>query len=156
MDGRFSLEYIFHMTESSLTPLDRVKAFAWACIYPVFPQIRDGMLKLGLVKHGIRQPYMLGHLAPGRTLEQLAAHVSQYGFGNHFIAWVDTDEVMGLRKRDDFHRQYHLRVFRDNEIRGHYEWTPESKPYEHLHDIGMEPRREEFLRFLGDFLTPSP
>ena len=150
------MEYIFPMTiEESMSAADRVKAFMWACIAPVFPHLRDGLLDLGLIRHGIRQPFVLGRLAPGRSPDGLAAHVEQFGFVKHCIAWVDTDEVLGMRKRDDFHRQYHLRVFTDGEIRGHYEWTPESKPYEHLNDIGMEPRREEFLAFLGDWLIPS-
>ena len=139
------------MTEK-LSLIDRAKAVAWHCISPVFPQTRDALLRLGILKHGIRQPFVLGKLAAGRTVEGLASHVAQYGFGNHFVAWVDSDEVLGLRKRDNFHRQYHLRVFKDGEIRGHYEWTPESAPYKHLLDIGMEPRREEFRRFLGDWL----
>jgi hypothetical protein len=141
--------------EDSISLVDRLKALFWALIAPIFPHVRDGLLTFGILKHGIRQPYVLGRLAPGRTREGLAKHVEQYGFANHFIAWVDADEVMGLRKRDDFHRQYHLRVFKDDEVRGHYEWTPESKPFEHVFDIGMEPRREDFLRFLGDWIIPT-
>jgi hypothetical protein len=138
-----------------LSAIDRVKAVFWHCINPVFPHARDALLKFGIIKHGIRQPFVLGKLAPGRTVEGLAAHVAQYGFANHFIPWVDSDEVLGLRKRDDFHRQYHLRVFKDGEIRGHYEWTPESAPYWHLFEIGMEARREAFRTFLGDWLIET-
>jgi hypothetical protein len=53
----------------------------------------------------------------------------------------------------DFKHQYHLRVFKDGEVRGHYEYTPECHPIWHLQKVGQEPRREELLGFLGDWIV---
>ena len=77
------------------------------------------------------------------------------GFANHFIAWKDDDQVFSLRKCVDFERQYHLRIFSDGEVRGHFETTPEAHPTMHMKEIGMEARREDFLRYLGDWIIPS-
>ena len=38
----------------------------------------------------------------------------------------------------------------------HYEWTPESRPFLHFFEVGMMPRTEEFLRFLGDWVAVHP
>lgn len=70
-----------------------------------------------------------------------------------FIAWVDKDEAISTRKLDGFDFQYHLRVFKDGEVRGHYEKTPERHPIDHFLDRGMEPRRKEFLEILGDWIV---
>lgn len=136
-----------------MSRMDRVKAFVWACIAPVFPYLRNGLVKLGVLRHNFRQPFLIGWLATGRSIEGLRQHLASQGFANHFIAWIDRDETLGIRKLVDFHKQYHLRVFKDNEVRGHYEWTPESRPFDHFFEVGMEERREEFLRFLGDWIV---
>jgi hypothetical protein len=126
----------------------------WTLLTPVFPFIQHSLLKLHIIHHKGRQPYLLGYLRPDRTLHGLKKYLSrEWGFGNHFIAWEDSNQVLGWRKRLDFTKQYHLRVFRDGEIRGHFEYTPESHPARHFFDKGMEPRTEDFLKFLGDWVV---
>jgi hypothetical protein len=125
----------------------------WKFITPIFPYLRGGLLKLRIIRHPGRQKYHLGWLTPGRTVEGLVAHLKPFGFSNHFIAWIDTDEALGLRKRVDFKYQYHLRIFKDGEIRGHYELTPESHPIDHFYDVGTEPRFEDFYAWLGDWIV---
>ncbi len=142
-------ESVFHV----LT--DRCKKSAWRLITPAFPYVRDGLIKLGIISHEGRQRYLLGRISCGRTVEGLIGYLAQKGFANHFVAWVDTDEWVSLRRLADFHWQYHLRVFKDGEIRAHYELTPEAHPIAHFKEVGMEPRREEFLEFLGDWLEES-
>jgi len=112
-------------------------------------------LKWGVVHHdGARQRYHIGWLAPGKTLEELKEHLhSTWGFGNHFIAWTDKEQVLSWRKFADFQDQYHLRVFADGEIRGHFEFTPEAHPLEHMEERGEREAKEDFLRFLGDFVV---
>jgi hypothetical protein len=99
-----------------------------------------------------RQKFHLGWLAPGKTLQDLEKHLhEQWGFGNHFIAWHDSGQVLSWRKLASFDFQYHLRVFDDGEIRGHYEYTPESKPVAHFEEWGEEDHTEEFKKFLGEY-----
>ena len=69
------------------------------------------------------------------------------------MAWADTGQVLSWRKLESFDYQYHLRVFKDGEIRGHYEFTPESKPVEHFVEINEQARIEEFRKFLGNYIV---
>lgn len=139
---------------------DRFKYAIWRLYTPFHPLVRDTSVALGIVGHernypGGRQPYVLGHLAPGVSIQDFVAYMITQGFGNHFIAWKDRGQVVSLRLVKDFKYQYHLRVFDDGEVRGHYEYTPECHPVLHMRDERMEERREEFLKILGDRIIPS-
>ncbi|MDO8564875.1 MAG: hypothetical protein Q7R88_02675 [bacterium] len=126
----------------------------WSGISRVFPFVRDMLLGLGLIWHEGRQRYSLGFLKPERTMEELLAHVKEQGFSNHFIAWVDDGELCSLRRiAADPRYQYHLRIFKDGEVRGHYECTPEAHPIWHFTERGLEERREEFLTFLEGWIV---
>ena len=123
---------------------------------PVFPVMQRLFLTLHLTKHSGRQPFLIGTLAPGRTVEGLKKYLSEkWGFGNHFIAWQDTGQILSWRKRVNFNEQYHLRVFESGELRGHFEETPEAHPIKHMLERGETDRREDFLNFLGDWVTPA-
>ena len=136
--------------------LDKAKYYAWKWIISDgFEWGRDLLLKFGFIRHEGRQDFALGHLASGVKLDDFLNYVSSQQFGNHFVAWIDEDQVMSLRRLDGFKRQYHLRVFNDGEVRGHYEWTPEAHPKWHLQEVDMQERREDFLRFLGDWIVPA-
>ena len=142
------------MTEKvKLTFGQRLKKNIWNRIYPIFSKFRDHLLKWHLIWHEKgRQPYHLGWLAPGKTLQDLEKHLhDKWGFGNHFVAWHDDGQVLSWRKLQSFDWQYHLRVFEDGEIRGHYEYTPESKPVDHFIEKGEKPRLKDFKKFLGNF-----
>ena len=138
-----------------LTSGQVVKKNIWHVIYPVFPWVQNHFLKWHLIWHDKgRQPYHLGWIAPGKSLQELEKHLhDRWGFGNHFVAWTDRGQVLSWRKLVNFDYQYHIRVFSDGEIRGHYEYTPESKPVSHFAEIAEEERRTEFAKFLGDFVT---
>ncbi|MBI4095003.1 MAG: hypothetical protein HY435_02315 [Candidatus Liptonbacteria bacterium] len=135
--------------------LHYAKQAAWYAVYPVFPYFRDGLLALGVISHEGRDGYLLGRLAPRKTAEGLAGYLATHGFRNHFVAWVEEGEALGLRLRKNFEYQYHLRIFKDGEVRGHYELTPECHPILHYRERGMEDRREDFLKFLGDWVVPA-
>jgi hypothetical protein len=126
----------------------------WDRVYYVFPWIERHLL----VFHGkIRQRYLIGWLAPDKTLADLKEHLStKFGFGNHFVAWEDADQVLSWRKLDSFNDQYHLRVFKDGEIRGHYERTPEGATIDHFLEHGEEQRRDDFDKFLDGFIVHQP
>lgn len=136
-----------------MTFFDKIKQKIWLFIYGFFSPVQKFLLKYGIIHHeNKRQKYHIGWLAPGKTLEGLKLHLhSKWGFGNHFIAWMDPGQVLSWRKLTDFQDQYHLRVFSDGEIRGHFEFTPEAHPIEHFIEKGEIDKRKDFLNFLGDF-----
>jgi len=136
-----------------MPPSTRIKKTFWSFITPLFPYVRDFLTKIGIVRHHGRQSYHLGWLAPGRTMKDFVEYLKTKGFGNHFIAWTDDGQVLSLRRQQDFEWQYHLRIFEDREVRGHYEETPEDHPVDHFEERGMEARRDEFLELLGDWVV---
>lgn len=138
-----------------MTFFEKLKQKIWRGIYRFFPILQKDFLKWGIVWHEkARQQYHLGWLAHGKTLEELKKYLHEkWGFGNHFVAWTDTGQVLSWRKLESFSRQYHLRVFEEGEIRGHYEFTPEEHPMDHFMEKGESDRKEDFIKFLGDFMV---
>ena len=134
---------------------DKTKQKTWHFVYKFFPTIQKHLLKWHIVWHEKeRQRYHIGWLAPHKTLEELKKHLyTKWNFGNHFVAWTDNGQVLSWRKLTDFKDQYHLRVFEDGEIRGHYEFTPEAHPIDHFSEKGEQAKKKDFLKFLGDFAT---
>ena len=133
--------------------LNRFKYSLWKLIYPIHNPVRNGLLKSRIIRHTGRQEYVLGRLASRRTVKGFLKHLEGQGFGNHFVAWSDDGQIASLRRLDGFERQYHLRIFKDGEVRGHYEFTPEGHPFLHFTERGEEERREEFLAFLGKWVV---
>lgn len=130
---------------------NKIKQQIWKGLYPFWPYVAHFF---NWLHKGGRQHYKLGWLANGYNLEDLKKHLSEnWNFGNHFVAWHDDGQVLSWRRLESFEKQYHLRVFSDGEIRGHYEYTPEARPIKHFREIGEEERREDFLKFLGDYVT---
>ncbi len=134
---------------------NQVKYVFWKAITPGYLWGLHLLLRMRILRHDFRQNFVLGNLAPGKSMDAFVQYLHSRGFYNHFIAWEDPDQFISLRKLEGFEWQYHLRVFRDGEVRGHYEYTPESHPRLHLKEIGFEPRREVFLSLLGDWIVPS-
>jgi hypothetical protein len=134
-----------------MTPWQQFQQAVWRrIIYPIFPFFQKRLLFLHEQK---RQRFHIGWLAQGKTFEQFKAHLQEQGFGNHFIAWTDPGQVLSWRKLESFEQQYHIRVFEDGEVRGHFEYTPEAYPVKHFKEIGEEARTEKFVKLLGDFVT---
>jgi hypothetical protein len=136
-----------------LTTSQKVKNYIWHKIYYIFPRVQNFLVKSHLIWHDKeRQKFHIGWVAPDKTLKDVENHLHEkWNFGNHFVAWVDSGQVLSWRKLIDFNYQYHLRIFSDGEIRGHYEYTPESKPIDHFTEVDEEARIEEFKKFLGEF-----
>lgn len=143
--------------------LQRIKYFLWRLYTPIHPHVRDSLTALGVMsssakarRWGMRQPFLLGTIAPHETPRTVVEHLAKQGFGNHFVAWEDDGEVVSLRYAENFEYQYHVRIFKDGEVRAHYEYTPECHPIKHYYRRGcFEPRREEFLRMLGSTIVPA-
>jgi hypothetical protein len=136
-----------------MSPIKSLKQRAWRLLYPIFPHVEHLFV---FVHKKRRQRYHIGWLAKGRTLEEMKHHLStHYGFGNHFVAWEDPEQVLSWRKLVGFDYQYHLRVFSDGELRGHYERTPEAAPVDHFFEKGEKAKTFDFLKFLGSFVSKT-
>lgn len=133
----------------------RIKYYLWRIFAPYHPTIRDGAIALRIVKNHGRQPYLLGTIARDQSVEEFVSFLIGKGYAHHRVAWKDEGEIVSLRHVKDFMHQYHIRIFENREVRGHYEYTPECYPILHMWDIGREERREEFLGHFGDRITPS-
>jgi hypothetical protein len=136
-------------------PYNRSKYWIWKIITPFHNFWRDLLLSLGILKHNCRQNYVIGTLTAGRRVEDFLKYLESHGYANHFIAWKDTDEIISVRKLISFERQYHLRIFNDGEVRGHYEYTPECHPRWHLKEVGQMPYNDHYLAELGDWIIPA-
>ncbi len=138
-----------------LTLSQKIKSYIWHQIYYVFPKLQKFLVKYHIVWHDkARQKYHIGWVARGKTLQDVEKHLhEEWGFGNHFIAWVDSGQVLSWRKLANFDYQYHIRIFSDGEIRGHYEYTPESKPIKHFNEVDEESKIDDFKKFLGEYMT---
>lgn len=135
--------------------LDRGKYLFWRMITPFFPYIRNALTTSNIIPHVGRQPFLLGHITKGVRLEDFIHELIKIGYGNHFVAWRDSGELIGLRITDGFKYQYHLRVFANGAVHGHYEYTPEAHPFGHLMGIGFEKRSGVFLKQLGALIVPA-
>ncbi len=133
----------------------KIKYTLWKYIYPIFVPFRNALLKVGFISHSGRQPFLLGKLLPQKTLHQLKNHLETLGFQNNFVAWDDDAQTLSMRKLIGSEHQYHLRAFKDGEIRGHYEFTPEADPLQHYYDNRVHPKTEDFLHFLEGWIIPD-
>ncbi|MBI5733780.1 MAG: hypothetical protein HY973_02440 [Candidatus Kerfeldbacteria bacterium] len=159
--------------------LESVKKFFWKLIEPLFPTIRDIWVGLGFMRHDVRQPYHYGWLQAELNELNFRDFLEKHGFEHDYIAWIDPDEVVNMRKvvtepiyPHTFNEgtiknkakprkgvgvyQYHLRLFKDGELRGHFEYTGESHPFKHLFDIGLTNGAEYIKPLLEPIMTPTP
>lgn len=136
--------------------MQKLKILFFKIIEPIFPYVRDGLLLLRIIRHTGRQNFPIGYLLSNKTAKDLEHHLGSLGFHKNKIAWEDDGEVLSMRKLLNFDFCYHLRLFADGEIRGHYERTVESNFIKHFFEIGMEQRASEFKQFVATFLAPDP
>ncbi|HQT83187.1 MAG: hypothetical protein B7W98_02205 [Parcubacteria group bacterium 20-58-5] len=148
------------------SPGDQLKYWFWRLYTPLHPLVRDVSSHFGIGrvlmwyavpegKQTGRQDYLLGTLHPAHSMRDFISFLVGQGFANHFVAWKDTDELVSLRRVVDFRHQYHIRVFRDGEVRCHFEYTPEYRPVRHLVRVGFEARAPEFRTLMRDWVVPS-
>jgi hypothetical protein len=133
----------------------------WHIATPLHPYLREISVKLRIVDFDQfldqkgRQRFLLGTLRPEKTTTHLIEHLTLQGYGENVVAWKDNGEVASLRLPDGFRFQYHIRIFDDGEVRGHYEYTPEAHPLKHYYEVDMEERRDYFLELLHEFIFPA-
>ena len=132
----------------------RAKYYFWLVYGPYHQIVRDGVIALSIIKNRGRQAFLLGTIAPHLSIEEFVSFLIEKGFAYHRVAWEDDGEIVSLRHVETFMHQYHVRIFEDREVRGHYEYTPECYPILHLWDVGREDRRKEFLELVGNKIIP--
>ncbi len=125
--------------------------FFWKIIYIIWPPVLRLIEFLKL--HNSRQKYILGHLASNFNKETLTQFLLAQDFEFDVIAYKDPGQILGMRRLDTPLYQFHIRLFSDGEIRGHYEYSPEAKPIAHSFEKGIEPRTDYFKRILGEILV---
>ena len=127
---------------------------AWHVVYAVQPPIRKVLQACGMGNS--RKPYMLGKLnAKKYSLEDFEKHMSSIGFEHVKLAWCEDGEVLSMRRVDGLKFQWHVRVFEDGEVRGHYEYSAEGNPIHHLRGKVFQDDKDFLLSLLGDYIVRS-
>jgi hypothetical protein len=139
-----------------LTFWEKVKRIFWHAFEPLFPTTRDTLMFLGLMEHDDRQRFSLGWLRPGVTDRDVRATLKAQGFSDDYLAWIDPEETLNMRKLVEHVYQYHVRVFNDGEVRGHHEFSTESHPFKHLFEKGMTEGADYLKALLAPLLQDEP
>lgn len=137
------------------TFLEKIRYWFWRFYTPLHPYVRDFSTSIRVMRHEGRQDFLMGTIAPTRSVREFVSYLIEQGFGNHFVAWKDTDELVSLRRTIGFRYQHHVRVFTDGEVRCHYEYTPEYRPIQHLIQTGFEEPSAELRDILRDWILPA-
>ncbi len=129
----------------------KAKRKFWELLRPFYKFVKTTWVYKKLIKigHKERQKYHVGWLK-NHPLEHFVKHLEAKGFEYQSIAWLDPEEETSLRKRHNQYWQYHLRVYKDGEIRAHYEYAPEDYALRHFFEKNIQDRREEIHNFLSD------
>jgi hypothetical protein len=125
----------------------------WKIIYSIYPPILRILEAFRF--HSARQDFLLGTLNPKYTDTDLKNFLFKEGFSTAILAWRDPGEIFGLRMIDKGIFQRHIRLFKDKEIRGHYEYSSEGNPLNHVFENGFKDDREYFKSLLGDYLISN-
>ncbi len=126
---------------------------AWHLIYAVNPPFR----KMYQVARRLnkRGPYLLGKINSSKyTVEDFKKHLLSIHFEKNRLSFKEPGELLSMRRVDGLKFQWHIRLFDDGEVRGHYEVSPEALPLRHLKDAYVrETDDKSFLvSLLGDYL----
>ncbi len=100
-----------------------------------------------------RQPFLIGKLCSIEMAAHMIAQLKIEGFEHIHLAWEDAGQVATLRKLLNDERQLHLRIFEDGEVRGHVEYAPESRPFDHLLERHFVPPEASLIAPLQFYLT---
>lgn len=135
--------------------LDKFKKAFWTFVYHFFTKIQKIFLHYKIKsKKNFRMYHHIGWLNPINTLDELKVHLhTNWGFGNHFISILEEDEVLSWRKIEPNKKQYHIKVFKDGEIRGAFEFRPEENFFGYFKQKNREDMKEDFFDFLKDFVV---
>ncbi len=133
------------------TPPLRYQTWFWTAIYFLIPKLAAFIQFFGW--HSFRQKYVIGSLKKDKSPEDLIKYLHKRGYSKAYMAWKDSGEVFSLRRIVRHKFQYHIRFFKDGEIRGHYEYTAESNPLGHLYEVVFNNPDEYFVHLLHEYLA---
>jgi hypothetical protein len=127
-------------------------------VYHYWPKFVALVQSLGV--HQFRQKYVIGFLRGDKTAEDFARHLRSKGYTKAYMAWKDKGEILSLRKIIRKNFQYHIRLFKDGEVRGHYEYTAEANPLGHFYEVVFTDPKDYFEHLMHGYLakpgdTPS-
>jgi len=125
---------------------------SWKISEWIYVHGRDLFLCLRFAKHSGRQHFHIGWLNKRFDKKDLKNFLKKQGFEHDTYAWVDDKEVLNMRKIVKEKYQYHIRLHKDNEIRGHYEYAPDAKPLKHLHSRFVRMKKRQFRKLLKEYL----
>ena len=104
-----------------------------------------------------RQPYHIANVEPNQTVQLYLMLISLYGYEDNFLSYLDADELFGIRKLHfkgvRMWYQTHIRIYKDGEIKGHYEIAPESNAQEHYAGTTLEYIQEKEQAELMDVVN---
>lgn len=129
-----------------------IRAFVWKYLSLAFPRLRKTFWFLRVLRYNGREEYLLWKLNKSLDINTLKEELEVIGFHEYAVARIDIGEVLGMRKNDWFEYQYHIRIFDDGEVRGHYEFTPEYAWFRHFFDFYKVEKKEEFMWMIGHLL----
>jgi UDP-N-acetylmuramate dehydrogenase len=131
-------------------PPVRYQTWFWAAVYFIMPKLAAFIQFFGW--HHFRENYFIGFLRKDRGLEDLIKYLREGGYAKAYMAWKEPGEVLSLRRIARCKFQYHLRLFENGEIRGHYEYAPEASPVGHLRRAVFTDPKDYFEHLLCEFL----
>ena len=119
-------------------------------IRPLFPFFQFIVVSFGVYKCFPRSKFLLGKLRV--PLEEAKQHLKKQGFFSNRISLILQGQTLSMRKLDpekpDW--QYHIRIFCDGEVRGHYEMTPEDHSFTHMKSTNTIDKEKELKEMVSD------
>ncbi|MBT7367911.1 hypothetical protein HN814_06875, partial [Candidatus Woesearchaeota archaeon] len=103
--------------------------------------------------HKGRQPFLIGKIKTKKDLPKIKKLLIKNNFEHAILAWKDSGEILSMRKIDKKIYQYHIRIFKDLEVRAHYEFSSEGSPLGHVRESVFKPKSKFFKKLLKNYLT---
>ncbi len=121
----------------------------WKIVYITYPHILRVLEKLHF--HHYRQKYHVGFVKK-KDIHKIKKYLLKQGYEPAILAWKDPGEMISMRKIDKEVFSYHLRIFKDWEVRAHYEYASEAKPLYHITEKVFMPKERYYKKLLRRFL----
>lgn len=122
----------------------------WKIVYFLYPPLLRILERLGFHKGG--QDYHIGYVKKNYSISDLKDYLEKKGFEPAVLSWNEKDEVLNLRKVNKRIYQWHIRVFKDREIKGHYEFSSEGSPIAHICKKLFITEEKYYLNLFSKFL----
>src|SRR3989338_809817 len=124
----------------------------WNLVYSFYPPLLRILEKAHI--HQGRQDFLIGTVNL-KDIKKITKHLQKEGFEPAILSWSDSHEILNMRKPDQHHFQYHLRIHNDGEVRAHYEYSSEGSPFGHIFSSHFVNKKSFFYNLLGDFIKKA-